>query len=87
MVEAEEPEKEISRKCAAVSQVDTNQCLIAPFFQEQYPIVRSTLLWNKLTNSICYFIAKDMQPYDTVNVKGFQHLLRTFNLTAHHLTE
>ena len=25
--------------------------------------------------SICYFLAKDMMPYDTVNAAGFQHML------------
>ena len=51
---------------------------MTPYFEERFPIVCSTPLWNKLTNSVCYFIAKDMQPYDTVNHKGFQHLLHTF---------
>ena len=79
MLKAEEPDKEASQQRAAAGiQEDTSQWLIAPCLREQFPIVRSSPLWNKLTNSICYFITKDMQPYDTVNDKGFQHLLHTF---------
>ena len=44
----------------------------------QSPILHSSPLWNKLTNSICYFIAKDMQPYDTINDVGFCHMIATF---------
>ena len=34
--------------------------------------------WNKLTNSVSYFTAKDMQPLDTIDDIGFRHLLQTF---------
>jgi len=78
-MEVQEPEKEASLKQAAASQVDTNQMPDSSLLSRQFPIVHSTPLWNKLTNSICYFIDKDMQPYDTVNKKGFQYLLCTFN--------
>ena len=27
----------------------------------------SSARWNLLTQSVCYFIAKDMQPIDTIN--------------------
>ena len=33
-------------------------------------IPTSSPKWNKLTESICYFIAKDMQPLDTVDEIG-----------------
>ena len=33
---------------------------------------------SKLTDSVCYFIAKDMLPFDTVNSAGFLHLINTF---------
>ena len=42
------------------------------------PIVTSLALWNKLTNSITYFITKDIQPYDAINDAGFQHMITTF---------
>ena len=34
-------------------------------------------------DSVCYFIAKDMQPYQTVNDPGFQHLLHSFDQRYH----
>ena len=42
------------------------------------PILRSSNQWIQLTKSICYFIAKDMQPYDTVNDAGFLKMVHTF---------
>ena len=33
---------------------------------------------KELTDSVCYFIAKDAQPLNTVNDKGFRHLLTSF---------
>ena len=33
--------------------------------------------WNKLTESVCYFVAKDMQALDMVDDSGFWHLLKT----------
>ncbi len=41
-------------------------------------IPTSSPKWNKLTESVCYFVAKDMQPLDTVDDSGFRHLLKTF---------
>ena len=31
--------------------------------------------WKALTESVCYFIAKDLQPYDTVNDVGFLRMI------------
>ena len=79
MLEAEAPEKEAARKRAADTVLgDKRQRLIGDCIEMQSPIVRSSPLWNKLTNSICYFIAKDMQPYDTINDVGFRHMITTF---------
>ena len=33
--------------------------------------------WNRFKDAVCYFIAKDLQPLDTVDDKGFRHLLHT----------
>ena len=32
--------------------------------------------WRSLTDSFCYFVAKDMQPFETVNDPGFRQLLK-----------
>ena len=34
--------------------------------------------WKALTESVCYFIAKDMQPLSTINDTGFLHMLKKF---------
>ena len=40
------------------------------------PISRSSLRWKKITDALCYFLAKDMQPLEIVNDQGFRHLLQ-----------
>ena len=47
-------------------------------FEGQKPLNKSNPKWKKLTDSICYFLAKDMMPFDTVNDPGFKHLLNAF---------
>ena len=44
----------------------------------QAPIICSSPLWSKITNSMYYVIAKDMQPYSTINDAGFRHMIATF---------
>ena len=46
--------------------------------QAQKPIDKHNSRWKKLTDAICYFIAKDMMPFDTVNDPGFKHMVKTF---------
>ena len=52
-------------------------------FQVKNPYPRTSTRWKTLTDSVCYFIAKDMQPYQTVNNPGFQHLLHSFDQRYH----
>ena len=40
------------------------------------PLDRSSPCWAQITKAMCRFAAKDMQPYLTVNDRGFQHLLQ-----------
>ena len=47
-------------------------------FQQLSPISRSSSRWKALTDSVCFCIAKDMLPYDTVTDLGFRHMLHTF---------
>ena len=42
------------------------------------PLPRLSTRWTKLTESVCYFVAKDMQPLDTVNDVGFRSMIREF---------
>jgi len=72
MMETEAPEKQVARKQAADTVIgDKYQRLIGDYLEMQSPIVSSFPLWNKPANLISYFIAKDMQPYDTINNVGF----------------
>ena len=56
----------------------TNQATIDVLFEKATPMERSSPRWNDLTHSVCYFLAKDMQPIDTVNDLGFRTMLKKF---------
>ena len=66
--------KEKSDDSASSSQ----QPKIDQAFKDVVPIARNSNRWIQLTNSVCYFIGKDMQPFDTVNDPGFVKMLHTF---------
>ena len=61
------------------------------------PLSRSSSRWKALTNSVCYFLAKDLHPLSTVNDQGFLHMLKIFEprysppdrttFSRHYLTE
>ena len=51
---------------------------ITQALQSVVPIPRSSPRWNQLTEAICYFVAKDMQPMDTVNDAGFRRMIHKF---------
>jgi len=42
------------------------------------PLAHASKRWNKLTESVCYNIAKDMLPLDTVSGEGFLSMLKAF---------
>ena len=78
MLETDALEKASRKQAAATMAGDKCQQLIGDSLEMQSPIVRSSPLWIKLTHSICYFIAKDMQPYNTINDIDFQHMITAF---------
>ena len=47
-------------------------------FEAQKPIAKNNPRWKKLTDAICYFLAKDMMLFDTVNDPCFRHMVKTF---------
>ena len=63
---------------SAVEATQSKQQSIKVAFQGMTPLPHSSQHWKKLTDSVCYFIAKDAQPLNTVNDKGFCHLLTSF---------
>ena len=50
--------------------------LVVESFKAQKLLPHTSHHWKGITDSICYFLAKDMMPYDTVNAAGFRHMLR-----------
>ena len=56
----------------------SKQPKIAEALKDVMPIARNSNRWIQLTKSVCYFIGKDIQPYDTINDPGFVKMLHTF---------
>ena len=63
---------------SAVEATQSKQQSIKDAFQGMTLLPHSSQRWKKLTDSVCYFIAKDAQPLNTVYDKGFRHLLTSF---------
>jgi len=55
----------------------TGHPLIHDSFKKLTPLWSSSR-WKTLTNSVCYFLAKDLHPLSTVNDPGFLHMLKIF---------
>ena len=55
-----------------------DQSSIEDSFKKLTPLPRSSSRWKALTNSVCYFLAKDLQPLSTANDQGFLHILKVF---------
>ena len=47
-------------------------------FVAHAPLSHSTTRWKKLTEAVCYYIANDMLPLDTVSGEGFLHMIKEF---------
>lgn len=76
LLEAEAEKEKLKASGGASS--SGKQQTVAETLNGLTPISRSSNRWIQLTKSVCYFIAKDMQPYDTVNDAGFLKMLHTF---------
>ena len=74
-----------SNPCGSASALPGQQRL-PEMFRQQEPFSRSSSKWSKLTESLCYFLAKDSQPFDTVNGAGFQNFFMTWSLDISLLT-
>ena len=55
---------------------ESGQLSITEGFARSQPFDRSSPRWSEITNAVCSFVAKDMQPYSTVNDHGFRQLLQ-----------
>lgn len=56
----------------------SKQLSISEAFEGHIPLPKTSARWKKLTESVCYFLAKDMNPIDTVNDPGFRKMIREF---------
>ena len=52
------------------------QLTIPKTVQATLPLPKSSSRNKTITDAVCYFLARDMQPYDTVNDAGFRHMLK-----------
>ena len=55
-----------------------DQPSIVDSFKKLTPVPHSSSRWKALTNSICYFLAKDVYPLSTVNNQLILHMLKIF---------
>ena len=60
-----------------VTDDENGQAILVNTIQAAFPLPKSSPRYKTLTNSLCYFLARNMQPYDTVNDAGFRYMLKT----------
>ena len=64
-------------KCAGVNNsAGRTQLIIPKTVQATLPLPKSSTRYKTITDAVCYFLTRDMQPYDTVNDAGFRHMLK-----------
>ena len=68
-------QSEKEKTAASKARAERQQPTLAQVYERSEVFPRQSPRWNQLTDALCYFIARDMQPFDTVNDSGFQHLL------------
>ena len=76
-MEKGEKEADSGKHPRAVTTIKSKSMLVEnqlpALFKARQPLSNGHPRWKKLTDSVCYFIAKDMLPFNTVNSPGFQH--------------
>ena len=63
----------------ARSSQSMSQPTILNSFEQAMPYPKSSSRWKSLTQSVSYFLAKDMLPISTVNNDGFKRMLQKFD--------
>ena len=51
----------------------SQQLRIPVLFKRHLPLSHTSSRWKTITDSVCYFIAKDMHPFHTVNEPVFEN--------------
>ena len=74
----DEHDSVLSKIATSFRMSELGQHSITEAFENLTPLPRNSKRWQALTASVCYFIGKDMQPYDCVTDPGFRHMLKSF---------
>ena len=56
-----------------------NQPMICLVFAQKQPYLQNSARFKVLNDAVCYFVLRDMHPYQTVNDAGFQAMLAAFD--------
>ena len=80
---AELPKKVQGEKDKISKRIDKSQPTITNTLEKLKKYDHSSKKWKELTDSVTYFLAKDMLPVHTVEKEGFQKLVRTFDSQYH----
>ena len=74
--------KKAASKSSHSEAMDTGQTeaqqKLPAMFEALKPLNKSNPRWKKVMESICYFLVKDMMPFDMINDSGFRYLIKTF---------
>ena len=65
---------------SSLASLPKDQPSIRDSFKKLAPLPHSYSRWKASTNSVGYFLAKDLHPLSTVNDKEFLHMLKEFEL-------
>ena len=79
----ESKDSESSKSEEVVEPESGGQLTLEEVFQAKNPYPRNSACWKTLTIAVCFSIAKDMHPYQTVGDLGFQCLLYSFHHRHH----
>ena len=79
-MEKEEKEADSGKRPRAVTTIKSKSMAVEnqlpALFEARQRLSNGHPRWKKLTDSVCYFIAKDMLPFDTVNSSLYKLLSR-----------
>ena len=71
-------QKRNTKESSSSRQPTSKQLILTQAFENCTQLKTTSPHWKALTEAVCYFIAKDMEPVSTVNNPGFCHMLKVF---------
>ena len=77
--QASEKESSSSTTATSVSMASSDQPTIDLVIARKQPYPRNSARLKVLNDAVCYFISRDMHPYQTVNDTGFRAMLAAFD--------